>query len=185
MAWSSLVAPRPIALISTVNEDGVPNIAPVSSLACLANVPPMVGISFGERKSGVKNTLANILATGEFVANLVSGEMRQAMITAATPTPVADDFARLELTPVRMSTVKCARIAESPASFACRMIKTIDLAPARVTYLVAEVVEVHIDDRFVKDGKFFAYDANLIGSLGIEDYVTLEGEAFWMARTWD
>ncbi len=185
MAWSALVAPRPVVMLSTVNGDGVPNIAPFSSLACLANVPPMVGLSFGERQSGVKQTLANILANGEFVVNLVASGMRDAMIVAATPTPVADDFTRLSLTPESMETVSCSRIAESPASLACRLIKTIDLSPAKVTYVVAEVLEVVVDDAFGSSGAFAAYDANLVASLGIEDYVTLQGEPFWLARTWD
>jgi len=183
--WASLVAPRPIVLVSTLSTDGVPNIAPFSSLACIANDPPMVGLSFGQGRAGIKRTLKNILATGEFCANLVTSGMRQAMIEAASTTNTVDDFERLRLTPSPIACVRCPRIVESPASVACKYVKTVDLSPADVTFVVASVVAVAVDDVLMRNGTFAGRDANLIASTGLEDYITLQGEAFHLARTWD
>ena len=69
--WACLIAPRPIALISTQDGDGLPNIAPFNAFCGLANHPPMLGVSFSGREGKDKHTLANIKATQVFVINLV------------------------------------------------------------------------------------------------------------------
>jgi flavin reductase (DIM6/NTAB) family NADH-FMN oxidoreductase RutF len=183
--WASLIVPRPIALVSTLSADGVPNIAPFSSLACISNDPPLIGLSFGAGRVDAKRTLTNILETGEFCANLVTTGLRPAMMEAAKTSPAGDDFLRLGLRAEPMETVSCSRIVQSPATVACKLLKTVDLSPADVTFVIARVVEVAIDDSFVRNGSFASYQANIIASTGVEDYITLQGEAFHLARTWD
>ena len=76
--WACLIAPRPIALISTQDAESVPNIAPYNSYCGLATHPAMLGISFSQRDGHEKNTLANIKETGVFVVNLVSRALAEA-----------------------------------------------------------------------------------------------------------
>ena len=119
--WAALIAPRPIALISTQSVLGVPNIAPYNSFAGLATYPPMLGVSFSKRGDEDKHTLENIKATREFVINLVPRFLADVMNKSAEGTSVEDDFARLGLTAIRAGTVDCPRIGECPASIECRV----------------------------------------------------------------
>jgi flavin reductase (DIM6/NTAB) family NADH-FMN oxidoreductase RutF len=104
--WASLIAPRPIALISTRNNYGVPNIAPYNSYAGLATHPPMLGVSFSRSKEGCeKNTLTNIKNTGVFIINLVPRFLAEIMNKSAEGDNPEDDFARLGVTPASGKTV--------------------------------------------------------------------------------
>ena len=183
--WAALIAPRPIALISTVDEGGTPNIAPYNSFAGLATYPAMLGVSFSQRDGADKITLANIKVTREFVINLVPRFLAQEMNTSAEGTDKADDFARLGLTSAPSETVKAPRIGESPAALECRVTDIHGLPPSKCEFVVAQIVGVYLRDEFVTDsGGFDPMAADLLASVGAEDYFSLNGDTLHLPKTW-
>ncbi len=183
--WASLIAPRPIALISTQDAQGVPNVAPYNAYCGLANFPPLLGISFSQREKADKNTLANIKATGEFVINLVPRFLAETMNQAAEGTEHLDDFARLGLTRAECEVVKCLRVVESPASMECRLVNTMLLPPSKCEFVVGQIVGVFMRDEFVtSDSGFDPLAADLLASVGAEDYLSLNGDTLHLPKSW-
>ena len=183
--WASLIAPRPIALISTQDTQGVPNVAPYNAFCGLANFPPLLGVSFSQREGADKNTLANIKATREFVINLVPRFLADTMNHAAEGTEHLDDFARLGLTRAACEVVGCSRILESPASLECRLVNTMPLPPSKCEFVIGEIVGVFMRDEFVtSDIGFDPLAADLLASVGAEDYLSLNGETLFLPKTW-
>ena len=183
--WAALITPRPIALISTQNANAVPNIAPYNSFAGLATYPPMLGVSFSQREGEDKHTLENIKATQVFVINLVPRYLADVMNQSAEGTTVEDDFARLGLTPIQAETVDCPRIAECPASIECRVTSIFALPPSRCEFVAAQITGVFLRDEFVTEsGGFDPMAADLLASVGAEDYLSLNGETLHLPKTW-
>lgn len=183
--WASLIAPRPIALISTRDAQGVPNIAPYNAFCGLASYPPMLGISFSRRDSEDKHTLANIKATGVFVVNLVPRFLAETMNKAAEGTDKEDDFARLGLTSAACETIPCPRVVESPASLECRLVNVLPLPPSKCELVVGQIVGVSMRDEFVSnDIGFDTLAADLLASVGPEDYISVNGETLHLPKTW-
>lgn len=183
--WACLIAPRPIALISTQDARGLPNIAPYNSYAGLATYPPMLGVSFSQNKGQDKHTLENIKTTRVFVINLVPRFLAEIMNTSAEGAEKADDFARLGLSKADALGIDCPRIGESPASLECRVTDIIALPPSKCEFVAAQIVGVHIRDEYVKeDGTFDPAAADLLASIGAEDYVSLNGDTLHLPKTW-
>ncbi len=183
--WACLIAPRPIALISTQDSEGLPNIAPYNSYAGLATYPPMLGVSFSQSKGRDKHTLANIKATQVFVVNLVPRFLAEIMNTSAEGAEKVDDFARLGLSKADADTIGCPRIGESPASIECKVTGIMALPPSTCEFVAAQIVGVHIRDEFIKeDGTFDPGAADLLASIGAEDYLSLNGDALHLPKTW-
>ena len=183
--WACLIAPRPIALISTVDAKGVPNIAPYNSYSGLANNPPLLGVSFSRRGDEEKTTLSNIKETGVFVINLVPRFLAEIMNKSAEGTESVDDFQRLGLTRAEAETVPCPRIGESPASLECRLVNTVPLPPSRCEMVVAQIVGVTIRDEFyTPENGFDPLAADLLASVGAEEYLSLNGETLHLPKTW-
>ena len=183
--WATLIAPRPLALISTQDENGVPNIAPYNSFAGLASYPPMLGVSFSKRDGEDKHTLANIKAREVFVINLVPRFLADIMNQAAEGRDTQDDFARLGLTPIASDVTGCPRIGESPASIECRVTSILPLPPSKCEFVVAQIVGVYLRDEFVlADGGFDPLAADLLASVGAEEYISVNGETLHLPKTW-
>ena len=183
--WACLIAPRPIALISTQDGSGIPNIAPYNSFSGLANNPPMLGISFSRREDEEKTTLTNIKETGVFVINLVPRFLADIMNKSAENSGKVDDFDRLGLTRAEATTITCPRIVESPASLECRLVNSMLLSPSRCDFVVAQIVGVTIRDEFyTAEHGFDPQAADLLASIGPEDYISLNGEALHLPKTW-
>lgn len=183
--WATLIAPRPLALISTQDAHGVPNIAPYNSFAGLASYPPMLGVSFSKRDGEDKHTLANIKTSQVFVINLVPRFLADIMNQAAEGVETQDDFARLGLTPIASDVTGCPRIGESPASLECRVTSILPLPPSKCEFVVAQIVGVCLRDEFVlADGGFDPLAADLLASVGSEEYISLNGETLHLPKTW-
>ena len=157
----STVVPRPIAWISTLNEDGSVNVGPYSFFNIVCEQPPLisVGVGSGERgEDDLKDTGRNIRRTGEFVVNLVGFEQApQMVITAVNFAPGISEIDKAGLTLAPSSKLSTPRIAESPASLECRLHKTVDLADGQVLVL-GEVVALHIRDTAVLDASLCYVD---------------------------
>lgn len=183
--WAQVISPRPIALISTQNAEGIANIAPYNSYCGLATNPPMLAVSFSLRGGEPKNTYVNIQAAGEFVINLVPRFLAETMNKSAEGTEKEDDFARLGLTKIPTNVVTGARIGEAPAALECRVVSTMPLPPSHCDLVVAQVVGVFLRDEFViEDGSFDPLAADLLASVGPEQYISLNGEVLSLPKTW-
>lgn len=177
--FNAIVGPRPIGWISSRNADGVLNAAPYSFFTAFNYVPPIVGFS----SIGYKDSVRNIEQTGEFVWNLVTRSLAQAMNqTCAAVAPEVSEFELAGLTPMASRLVAAPRIAESPVSFECRMTQTIQLQDANhrelQTWLVlGEVVAVHIAQRLLVNGLYDTASADhILRGGGPADYFSIGPE---------
>ncbi len=145
-----LVYPRPIALVSTINANGVLNAAPFSFFNVVADEPPLVMLSFNRRSNGeLKDTVKNIRRTKEFVVNLVDEAIANPMLMSGQELPETEsEFAVAGFTPVPSVTVSPPRIREAPASFECRLYQHIEIGPAR-DIMLGEILRAHVREGIV------------------------------------
>ena len=145
-----LVFPRPIAWISTLNEHGVANCAPFSFFNVFSEDPPLLMVSFGPRQDGgMKHTLKNIRATGEFVVNLVDEASANAMHLSSEEVPEeTSEFELAGLTAAPSRLVRHPRIAEAPVAFECRVYRHLEIAPGR-DFVIGEILLLHARDGIV------------------------------------
>lgn len=165
----SAIIPRPIALVSTTDENGHFNVAPFSYFAPLSSRPPLVGISIGERDGAPKHTLANARATGDFVVNIVTAELLKPMVRTSGDWPTeVDEFEISGLTPVASERVRAPRVAESPVQFECRIQRQVSLGTS--TLLIGEIVLVHAADELLTHGVIDPAKLLAVGRLGGDGY---------------
>jgi len=171
-----LVAPRPIALITSMDEEGVLNAAPFSAYNYLCTDPPILGIGVTNRSSESfvpKDTARNIRRTGEFVVNIVTEDIADKMNICATDFPA--EMSEVELagfTTVPSEKVKVPRLAEAHAAMECREFTTMEIGRSRI--ILGRVVGVFIEDRFVDpDGPYVrAEELHAVGRMnGLGNYV--------------
>jgi flavin reductase (DIM6/NTAB) family NADH-FMN oxidoreductase RutF len=138
------VVPRPIAWTSTVSSDGVNNLAPFSFFTVVSSDPPMVLLSLEFHDGGLlKDSAANIEATGEFVVNIApSAYACEVDLTSQTFDAHVDEFAMAGLTPVPSQHVRPCRVAEAPISLECRLHTTVQPGSDRV--VIGEVLAFHV-----------------------------------------
>jgi len=148
----SLVVPRPIALVTTQENEGVVNCAPFSFFNVLADEPPIVIISIEDRDSGpMKDTSRNILATGEFVVNLVDEAIVEKMHNCSVDYPAGvSEIEMVGFTTSPSSHVKPPRLAEAPASLECTLHTKIEMETRRI--LIGQVRHLHVRDELVDAG---------------------------------
>ena len=151
---TGIIVPRPVALISTVDSNGVANLAPFSFFTGVGSVPPTLLFCPTVRARGRgaendlrKDTLRNVEQTGEFVVNAVSDEISVAAnATAAEVAPEVDEFELSGLTPQASELVRPARVAESPAQMECKLLEVIYVSrePGGRVIVLGEIVRFHV-----------------------------------------
>jgi flavin reductase (DIM6/NTAB) family NADH-FMN oxidoreductase RutF len=184
--FNAIVAPRPIGWISSVDGQGLPNLAPYSFFNAFNYRPPIVGFA----SIGHKDTVRNIEMTGEFAWNLVTRPLAQAMnLTSATVPRDVDEFTLAGLTPTPSRLIRAPRVAESPVSFECRLTQMVQLQAADGTRVetwltLGEVVAVHIARSLLKDGVYDTAGAQpILRGGGPADYFQVDrAQLFRMAR---
>lgn len=150
---NSTVTPRPIAWITSRSEQGIVNAAPYSFFNVAGIEPPMVMICMMKepRTRALKNTASNIVATGEFVVNLVCEEDAETMNLSSVDAPAdVSEIDYADIGTVPSVTVAPPRIATSPVSFECRKLMMCDIGTSQ-TVVIGEILMAHIADRFIKD----------------------------------
>jgi flavin reductase (DIM6/NTAB) family NADH-FMN oxidoreductase RutF len=148
---TATVTPRPIAWVTTLSDDGVVNAAPFSFFNVMGHEPPTVALGLLPRAGRLKDTAANILASGEFVVNLVSEANAEAMnVTCIDAPPEVDELKLAGLTAEASRFVAPPRILESPVSFECRALTSLVTGP-RQTIVIGRVLCAHIAESFVQD----------------------------------
>jgi len=185
--FKSCVVPRPIGWLTTLSAGGVVNLAPFSFFNGVSSNPPVVvaGIN-GRQPHGPKDTLTNCKATGEFVANMATWDLRDAMnLTSASLPAEVDEMALAGLTPAPSKLVKPPRVKESPINLECRVLQFVDLPSddpeARNTAVFGQVVGIHIDDSVLTDGLVDTAKIKPIARLGYMEYAVVE-KVFEMRR---
>jgi flavin reductase (DIM6/NTAB) family NADH-FMN oxidoreductase RutF len=180
---TSLVVPRPIGWISTINPSGVVNLAPYSFFNLIAGNPPFVLFS----SNAPKHSQTNAETSGEFVYNMATFELREQMNISGGE-HAADvsepEIAGLEMVPSRM--VKPPRVALAPIALECRYIKTIEWhgtngKRSSSTAVIGEVVNIHIDDALIVEGMIDLSRIRPIARLGYMDYSVVDN-IFTMPR---
>jgi len=176
-----LVAPRPIAWVTSMDEEGRLNAAPVSSYNYLCTDPPIVGMGVMDKPGGVgvpKDTAWNIKRTGEYVINVVTEDLLEKMNICATDFPAGvNELEMAGLTAAVSSVVKVPRIAEAHAALECREYAAIAIG-SRSRIILGQVVAMYVEDRFVEpvhDGRgpyIKAEELHAIGRMnGLGSYV--------------
>lgn len=183
--FKALVAPRPIGWISSLDADGRANLAPYSFFNAVADRPPMVMYSSTGAKvgrTGGKDTLANIRATGEFVVNIVPLALRDAMnATSGSLDAFEDEFERAGLAKAPSRVVAAPRVAAAPAALECRAWRIVELPGAANVLVLGEVVGVHIDEAVLDAGRVDITRYQPLARLGYRDYAAVQ-ETFTLNR---
>ena len=148
------VVPRPIAWVSSVDADGVRNLAPFSYFMAITHDPPTVAFSSGPRGAeigggvrGKKDTLHNVEVTREFVVNVVDDALAEAMnVTSGDYAADVDEFAKAGLEVASSVKVRAPRVAAAPVSMECRLARVIPVGNLPHHLIVGEIVHMHVRD---------------------------------------
>jgi flavin reductase (DIM6/NTAB) family NADH-FMN oxidoreductase RutF len=175
---TGIIVPRPVALVSTLDRNGVPNLAPFSFFTGVGSNPPTVLFCPVVRSAAVgsadadglpdlrKDTLRNVEETGEFVINVVNEAISDAAnATAAEVPPDVDEFVLSGLTPRASEVVRPARVAESPAQMECKLLQVIYTSrqPGAGVIVLGEIVRFHVLESLVDD---FRVDPDGLDAVG-------------------
>lgn len=171
---SGAVVPRPIAWISSLALNDVVNLAPFSCYTFVSTVPPLLAISCGRKPGRVKDTVSNATRSGEFVVNVASYEMLDALHRSSAE--YAPDVSEAEILNVALADsqlVSAPRVALAAASMECKTIDVIDFGAQRTQLLIGEVVWFHVRDDCYIDGRINTEALNPIGRVGGPNYARL------------
>ncbi len=177
------VAPRPIAFVSTIDDDGIPNIAPYSFFNAFSSNPPVLVFSSNRRVADntTKDTLHNVELNQELVVNVVNYEIVHQMALASISYPSdIDEFAKSGLTPIPADLVKPFRIKESPAHFECKVSEIITLGNhgGAGHLIICNVLRMHVCESVIDDkNRINPHKMDLVGRMGRSHYVRAQGEA--------
>lgn len=179
----ALIAPRPIGWIGSVSAKGELNLAPYSYFNGFSSSPPIVGFS----SEGEKDSMVFAMQTGEFTWSMATWELRDQMNATAASLPRGESefaHARLETAPSRL--VRPPRVARSPAAFECKVtelvkLKDLDGSDSGRRLVIGRVVGIHIDERFVREGRVDTAAMRPIARGGYDEYSVVE-RVFTMPR---
>ena len=177
------VIPRPIGFISSISAAGIVNLAPFSFFNAICGEPPMVMFCPMNRVPP-KDTLLNVKATREFVANIVSEEIAQQMnLTSGDYAPDISEFDVCGLTPVPSDIVKPPRVLESPVNMECKLIQIVDCGTRSggASLIVGEVVRFHFDRTIAHNFRIDPAKLRAVGRMGGNQYISTQ-DRFEMIR---
>ena len=170
------VVPRPIAWVSTLSN-GHLNLAPFSFFNAVSAKPPLLGFSPSLRwvdgQPAPKDTLQNIRETGEFVVNMVTFAIAEAMnLTSGDYKSSINEFELAKLATRPSQVVRPPQVAQSPVSFECKVERIIDFGnePPSGSLVIGEIVSVHLEDEVLKDGRLDGDVLDVIGRMGGMQY---------------
>ena len=166
------VGPRPIAFASTIDKDGIANLAPFSFFNAFSANPPI--LVFSPARSGRtntnKDTYNNIKALPEVVINVVNYDLVYQMSLASSPYPSStDEFIKSGLTPLDSECIKPYRIKESPVQFECKVNQVIELGDqgGAGNLIICEVLRIHVDEEILDDNQMIdQHKIDLVSRMG-------------------
>jgi flavin reductase (DIM6/NTAB) family NADH-FMN oxidoreductase RutF len=178
------VVPRPIAWVSSLSEDGIPNLAPFSFFMAVCNDPPTLAFSSGRRAGNTKDTVRNIESTQDFVVNLVDDALAEQMnLTSGEYPPDVDEFALTGLTAAPSVKVKAPRVLDAPINMECRVVQILPVGHGPHSLVLGEIVHFHIRDDLYNHatGRIDMYNLHPVGRLAGELYTHVH-DIFEMKR---
>ncbi|MDX5326252.1 MAG: flavin reductase family protein [Bacteroidota bacterium] len=179
------IGPRPIALASTMDEEGAPNLSPFSFFNVFGANPPIAIFSPARRgrDNTTKDTFENVKRTREVVINVVNYAMVQQVSLASTEYPTGtNEFIKSGLTPIGSETIKPFRVKESPVQMECKVMDIIETGQegGAGNLVICEVVKMHIDPRVLDENNTIDQQKiDLVGRLGKNWYVRASGDALF------
>ena len=180
--FKSLVFPRPIGWISSINKHGIANLAPYSFFNAVADEPPQVMFcSNGSSTYGkYKDSLSNILFTKEFVVNFAtSASCNQMNISSKDFKPDEDEFFLSNLKKKKSKLVKAPAVKDSPVNLECKLVKTIKLksnSKKISTMVIGEVIGIYINNKFIKNDRVDSVAMRYIARMGYSEYTTVSSK---------
>jgi flavin reductase (DIM6/NTAB) family NADH-FMN oxidoreductase RutF len=175
------IVPRPIAFVSSLDEHGVRNLAPFSYFTAVSADPPVVlfcpSVRRDDPQRGLvahKDTLLNVIATREFVINVVTDAIVEKMnLTSAQVPPEVDEFDLAGLTPLPSELVKPPRVAESPVQMECRLRQIIEVSdrPSGGSVVLGEVLRFHVREDLIENFRIDPEKLAAVGRMGGATYV--------------
>jgi flavin reductase (DIM6/NTAB) family NADH-FMN oxidoreductase RutF len=181
--FKALVTPRPIGWISTLSAKGELNLAPYSYFNAFSSNPPIVGFS----SEGEKDSSTFAMETGEFVWSLATWDLRDQMNASAASLPRGQsEFVHAKLDTAASRLVRPPRVAASPAAFECRVtemvkLKDVDGSDSGRRLVLGRVVGIHVDERFVRQGRIDSAAMRPIARGGYDEYSVVD-QVFSMPR---
>jgi len=181
--FKALVVPRPIGWIATMSAKGELNLAPYSYFNGFSSVPPIVGFS----SEGDKDSSSFAMESGEFVWSMATWDLRDQMNASAASLPRGQsEFAHAKLETAASRLVRPPRVAASPAAFECRVtevvkLKDLDGSDSGRRLVLGRVVGIHVDERFVRNGRIDSAAMRPIARGGYDEYSVVE-QVFSMPR---
>lgn len=179
------ITPRPIALVSSVSEAGIFNLAPYSFFTGVSANPPAIGFSpLITQKDKTRDSRNNIEETKEFGVNIVSENLVDRMNVASSDVPPeVDEFALSQLTPEHANIVSCPLVKESRINMECRLIEIVEVSNKLLggAFIIGEVVCFHIDDEVIDNFKIDPNKLDTVGRMGGSSY-TRTRDRFELAR---
>jgi flavin reductase (DIM6/NTAB) family NADH-FMN oxidoreductase RutF len=152
---TGIIIPRPIGWISTISEDGINNLAPFSYFNAVGDDPPHVMFSTVHSNNSNKDTLNNVLATKQFVVNMVTEDLAEQMNRTSQPIPANEsEFELAGLTPIASSLVLPPRVKECKITMECEMVHHYQLENSKTggaTIVIGKIVLFHIDESVLLD----------------------------------
>lgn len=179
------VAPRPIALVSTISKDGILNLAPYSFFNAFASNPPIIAIgpAISAATGKIKDTYTNIIETGECTINAVTFDMTEQISLASCEfSPDVNEFEKSGLHPIDSHKVKAPRVMESPFQMECALIESIALKReigGNGNIMLLEVVKIHAEEHVFSDGKLDPQKLDLVARMGYDYYCRAHGNAIF------
>ena len=178
------VAPRPIALVSTLSADGILNLSPFSFFNAFGANPPIIAFSPARRgrDGSFKDTYSNLKATGECVVQAVTYNMvEQINLASAEFPPEVNEFDKSGLTPIKSDLVKPMRVKESPFQMECilRDLLSYGNAGASANIAICEVIKFHVDENILSNGIINPNKIELVARMGGDFYTKAYGESIF------
>ena len=177
--FKSLIFPRPIGWISSVNKKGIANLAPYSYFNAVTDEPPQIMFcsNGGSSNYKFKDSLSNILSTKEFVVNFATSATRIQMNNSSRNfKPDEDEFILSKLKKKKSKLVKVPSVKDSPVNLECKLVKTIKLksnSKKTSTMIIGEVIGIFIKDKFIKNNRVDSVSMRYIARMGYSEYTTV------------
>jgi flavin reductase (DIM6/NTAB) family NADH-FMN oxidoreductase RutF len=174
--FKAIVAPRPVGWITSMSRAGEINLAPYSFYNAVSDTPPIVLFS----SEGQKDSLAFVEETGEFVCNLAIFDLRHEVVTTGIAFPRGiNEMEQAGLTPAPSRLVRPPRVAASPCALECKLLQIVALddldgQPTHRHVAFGQVIGIHIDDNFIKNGRLDTAAMQPIARCGYSDYAIVD-----------
>lgn len=178
LLFQSLIVPRPVAWVSTLSADGVPNLAAFSYFNAGSTNPPLVMFSVGVHRDGrTKDTLSNLRQVPQFVLHIANTPLiAQVEITGTEYAPEVDEFAEARLTPLPADLVRPARVAEAPAAMECNVLELHPMPIGKSTLVIGQVLRFHVRADLLSESLWIdSLALDPISRLARKDYGKLGG----------